>query len=477
MDHLLESRRRVVRHDCGGTCEEHANVGHPVNVPGLRLAGWLCYLVPPFAYGDEPMSGSMLDDLEARHLVAQSSDRDALVAHLQSGSRTLYSGFDPTADSLHIGHLVPLLALRRFQLAGHRPLALVGGATGLIGDPSFKDNERSLNDPEQVASWVEAIRRQVSGLLDTEGPQGALVVNNLDWIQSMDTISFLRDVGKHFSVNAMIQKESVKARIEREGAGISFTEFSYIILQSIDFTELARRYDCSLQIGGSDQWGNITGGMDLVRRMLGRTVHGLTMPLVTKADGSKFGKTESGTVWLDPRKTSPYSFYQFWLNAADADVVKYLGYFSFRSPGDIQALAAAHGDAPHLREAQRVLARDMTVLIHGNDGLAAAERITDALFSGSIDQLEAADLAQLRLDGMAACAIDPAEPGLLAAMVEGGLAPSRGAARKLVEGGGVRVNGNEVGDAGHLLSPGDALHGRYHLIRRGKKAWLLAFHP
>ena len=275
------------------------------------------------------MSHDLLADLRARGLVFQVAGEDALENWLSAESRTLYCGFDPTADSLHIGSLVPLLVLRRFQEAGHRPIALVGGATGLIGDPSFKAAERQLNTPEVVAAWVDRIRQQVSQFIDFDGAAPALVVNNLDWTEGLDVLSFLRDVGKHFSVNNMIGKESVKQRLDREGAGISFTEFSYMILQSLDFAELFRQYGCGLQIGGSDQWGNITGGIDLTRRLHGEQVFGLTLPLVTKADGTKFGKTESGTIWLDGAKTSPYAFYQFWLGTADADVYRFLRYFTF----------------------------------------------------------------------------------------------------------------------------------------------------
>src|SRR5690606_160406 len=271
---------------------------------------------------------NFLQELQDRGLIAQMTGGEAIVEHLNSGSRTLYCGFDPTADSLHIGHLVPLLMLRRFQLAGHRPIALVGGATGLIGDPSFKAQERRLNTADVVAEWTERIRTQVSRFIDFDcGACSAQAVNNLDWMGAMSALGFLRDVGKHFSVNAMIHKESVKQRLEREGEGISFTEFSYLLLQSYDFAELNRRHGCTVQVGGSDQWGNITGGIDLTRRLNGNAVFGMTLPLVTKADGTKFGKTESGAVWLDPERTSPYAFYQFWINAADADVYKFLRYF------------------------------------------------------------------------------------------------------------------------------------------------------
>src|SRR5512144_640002 len=302
------------------------------------------------------MSGSPISELDKRNLIAQLSDRAGLEAHLQSASRTLYCGFDPTADSLHIGNLVPLLMLRRFQLHGHRPIALVGGATGLIGDPSFKGTERTLNAREVVESWVGPIRDQVSRFVDLTGNNAAIVVDNLDWTKNLDVISFLRDIGKHFSVNAMMQKDSVRSRLTQHESGISFTEFSYMLLQSMDFMELCKRYGCTLQVGGSDQWGNITAGMDLVRRTLGRETYALTVPLVTKADGTKFGKTETGTIWLDARRTSPYAFYQFWLNTADADVLRYLGAFTFVDVDEIASLATSVRETPEKREAQRRLA-------------------------------------------------------------------------------------------------------------------------
>ena len=291
------------------------------------------------------MSSALIADLRARGLLFQVAGEEALPGWLDGGMRTLYCGFDPTADSLHIGSLVPLLTLQRFQRAGHRPIALVGGATGLIGDPSFKAQERQLNTPEVVGGWVEKIRDQVSRFIDFDaGPRSALVVNNLDWTQGMDVLTFLRDIGKHFSVNAMVQKESVRQRIEREGAGISYTEFSYMILQALDFAELANRHDCTLQLGGSDQWGNITAGIDLSRRLHGKQVYGLTLPLITKADGTKFGKTESGTIWLDPARTSPYAFYQFWLGTADADVYRFLRYFTFLDVAEIEAIERADAE-------------------------------------------------------------------------------------------------------------------------------------
>lgn len=344
---------------------------------------------------------TLLEDLKARGLVAQMTSEAELEQHLNEGSVTLYCGFDPTADSLHIGSLVPLLALQRFQRFGHKPLALVGGATGLIGDPSFKAQERKLNDDETVAGWVEKLRAQVSAFIDFDcGANRAEVVNNLDWTRGMDILTFLRDVGKHFSVNQMIARESVKQRINREGEGISFTEFTYSILQSYDFQVLNSSHNCTLQIGGSDQWGNITGGTELTRRVNGNRVFGLTLPLITKSDGTKFGKTESGTIWLSANKTSPYAFYQFWLQTADADVYRFLKYFTFLSVEEIDELEKEDAERAGRPEAQAVLAREVTQLVHGEEGLAAAQRITDALFSGDATSLSQNDYEQIAQDGL-----------------------------------------------------------------------------
>ncbi len=426
------------------------------------------------------MAGGVISELEARGLVSQLAGGQDLVEHLASGSRTVYCGFDPTADSLHIGSLVPLLALRRFQLAGHRPIALVGGATGLIGDPSFKAEERKLNTPDVVAGWVERLKLQVSRFIDFDaGALSAEVVNNYDWMAGMSVLDFLRDIGKHFSINAMIQKESVKQRIDREGAGISFTEFSYMILQSLDFAELYKRHDCTVQIGGSDQWGNITGGIDLTRRLHRQQVYGVTLPLVTKADGTKFGKTESGTVWLDASKTSPYAFYQFWLNTADADVYKFLRYFTFLDLVAIEEIEQSDNAAQGRRSAQGILAKEVTALIHGEAGVLAAERISQALFSGDISQLTENDLAQLALDGLPVHEVT-AESGLLAGLlVDAGLAVTPrgevtlGQARKFIQEGAIQVNGTKVSDVTSEVSPKDALYGKYHLLRRGKKQFSL----
>ncbi len=413
------------------------------------------------------------DTLERRGLLAQVSDRDGLAHHLGGASRVVYVGFDPTAASLQVGNLVSLLLLRRFQLQGHRPIALVGGATGLIGDPSWRTEERVLNDAATVEDWVARIRRQVGRFIDLDGNSAGRVVNNLDWTGELNTLAFLRDIGKHFSVTAMLQRDSVRSRVERDGGGISYTEFSYTLLQANDFLELARRYDCSLQIGGSDQWGNIVSGVDLVRRALGRQAFALTHPLVTRSDGTKWGKSAGGAVWLDPERTSPYAFYQFWLNVADADVVAHLKRFTLL---DDEALAAA-GDAvenhPEQRQGQRTLAREVTRLVHGDESLLSAERITAALFHGAVRDLAPGDLAQLAQDGMACTSVAPGT-GLLAALSAAGLAKSNGDARRLVQGRGVRLNGEPVTDSSTLLSTANALHGRYHLLRRGRRNWHLA---
>ncbi len=419
------------------------------------------------------MSNALIDELKARGLLAQVSDEDGLAEHLSEGSRTVYCGFDPTADSLHIGNLVPLLTLRRFQAHGHRPILLLGGATGLIGDPSGRTDERSLNQTDVVATWVENIRRQVEGLVSFEGNNAAIIENNLEWTADMDVISFLRDVGKYFSVNAMIQRDSVRTRLEREDQGISYTEFSYMLLQSMDYAELAERHQCSVQVGGSDQWGNIVSGMDLVRRKLGKEAFALTVPLITKSDGTKFGKTAAGAVWLDAGRTSPYSFYQFWLNTADADVEHFLKIFTFLSVAEIEAVMGEFQESPGQRLAQRTLAEAVTRMLHGDEALESAVRITEALFSGTIDALTEADLVQLTQDGMDTTEVEAQHVGLLSVLADSGLAPSRGQARKLVASGGVRINGSVAEDPEAELDFSDALHGRFYLLRRGKKNWHL----
>jgi tyrosyl-tRNA synthetase len=427
------------------------------------------------------MSKALLDDLRARGLIFQVAGEDALPDWLENGSRTLYCGFDPTADSLHIGSLVPLLMLRRFQLAGHKPLALVGGATGLIGDPSFKAQERQLSAPKVISGWVEKIKKQVSLFIDFEaGDVSAEVVNNLEWIAGIDVLTFLRDVGKHFSVNAMIQKESVKQRIERDDSGISFTEFTYMILQSYDFAELNHRYDCTLQLGGSDQWGNITGGIDLTRRLHGNQVFGLTMPLITKADGTKFGKTESGTIWLDAQRTSPYAFYQFWLSASDADAYKFLKYFTFIDIEDIDAIERSDAARDGRPEAQALLASEVTRLVHGQDGLDAAKRITESLFSGTIDALTEGDLLQLRQDGLPASTIVRVDfPQTLSQLLaDAGMVTSGKQVKDALGRQAVTVNDRTLGleDNGkvpHCFPSSHAMYGRFYLVKLGKKKYHL----
>ncbi|EIF42582.1 tyrosyl-tRNA synthetase [gamma proteobacterium BDW918] len=424
------------------------------------------------------VNAELLTELEARGLVAQMTGENGLSEYLSSEMRTLYCGFDPTADSLHIGHLVPLLALRRFQQAGHKPIALVGGATGLIGDPSFKAQERQLNTPDIVANWAGRLKGQVSRFIDFDsGENAAEVVNNLDWFGQMSALEFLRDIGKHFTINNMIAKESVKQRLNREGSGISFTEFSYSLLQGMDFSELYKRNGCTLQLGGSDQWGNIIAGVDLTRRQHGVAVHGLTMPLVTKSDGTKFGKTESGTVWLDPAKTSPYAFYQFWLGTADADVYKFLRYFTFLSLAEIDAIEQADREAGR-PGAQRVLAEQMTSLIHGDEELAGAQRITEALFSGDLAELSASDLAQLQLDGLPTSMLDRSE--LLDRPLTQLLADiGMGAGKQIKDALGrnaVQVNGVAVGLADNMaaesvFAASSALFDKYYVIKLGKKKY------
>ena len=412
----------------------------------------------------------LLDELTQRGLVAQNSDPVALADHLAT-PRTVYCGFDPTAGSLHIGHLVPLLMLRRFQLAGHTPVALVGGATGLIGDPSFKASERTLNSAETVQGWVASLSAQISALLPaSDGLAAPLLVNNADWMGQMSALDFLRDIGKHFSVNAMLARESVRQRLARPDQGISFTEFSYALLQSQDFAVLNQRLGCTLQIGGNDQWGNITSGMDLTRRLHQTQVYGMTLPLITKADGTKFGKTEGGAVWLDPALTSPYAFYQFWLGTADEDVYRFLRYYSFMPLAEIETLEAEDAKRQGRKLAQQVLADELTELVHGKGALAAAQRISESLFSGEVARLGESDLAQLAQDGMPSSPIK-GETDLVTLLVECGLANSKRIARELLAAGAVSVNGAIRRD--EPLTADDRLFGRYLLLRRGKKQYHL----
>jgi tyrosyl-tRNA synthetase len=412
---------------------------------------------------------NLISDLQARGLIAQLTDGGALEKRLAEKSITLYCGFDPTADSLHIGSLVPILVLKRFQEAGHKPIALVGGATGMIGDPSFKATERKLNTLDIIDSWVGKIRKQVEPFLNFEGSNAAIMANNHDWFGKMDVLTFLRDIGKHFSVNAMIKKEAVQQRINRDDSGISFTEFTYSLLQGYDFVELNKQYGCELQIGGSDQWGNITAGTDLTRRMNQQQVFGLTMPLVTKSDGTKFGKTESGTIWLDAKKTSPYKFYQFWLTTADADVYKFLRYFTFLSNSEINAIEAADIAAAGKPEGQRILAEQVTTLVHGANAVIAAQRISQSLFSEDQNSLTEDDFEQLALDGLPHVEISRDQPGLLDALVAGELATSKSQARGFIESGAVIINGAKISDVAYSLSEADRRYGSYTLLRRGKK--------
>ncbi|MDM5136875.1 tyrosine--tRNA ligase [Aeromonas salmonicida] len=412
----------------------------------------------------------LLDELTERGLVAQNSDPAALASHLAT-PRTVYCGFDPTAGSLHIGHLVPLLMLRRFQLAGHTPVALVGGATGLIGDPSFKATERSLNSSDTVLGWVASLSAQIKALLPAaDGLSAPQLVNNGDWMGQMSALDFLRDIGKHFSVNAMLARESVRQRLARPDQGISFTEFSYTLLQSYDFAVLHQRLGCTLQIGGNDQWGNITSGMDLTRRLHQAQVHGMTLPLITKADGTKFGKTEGGAVWLDPALTSPYAFYQFWLGTADEDVYRFLRYYSFMSLTEIAALEAEDAKRQGRKQAPQVLANELTELVHGKAALAAVQRISELLFRGDVARLGESDLAQLAQDGMPSSTVR-GETDLVSLLVSCGLANSKRIARELLAAGAISLNGTIRQD--EQLSAEDRLFDRYLLLRRGKKQYQL----
>ncbi|WP_454049026.1 tyrosine--tRNA ligase [Cellulomonas sp. Marseille-Q8402] len=413
----------------------------------------------------------LLDELAWRGLVSQTTDLDALRAAFDAGPVTLYCGFDPTAPSLHIGNLVQILTVRRIQDAGHRPVALVGGATGLIGDPKMA-GERTLNSPDVVAGWVERIRRQIAPLLVFEGDNAATLVNNLDWTAPLSAIDFLRDVGKHYRLGTMLAKDTVARRLNSD-QGISFTEFSYQILQGMDYLELFRRRGVTLQTGGSDQWGNLLSGVELVRKVEGAAVHALTTPLITKADGTKFGKTESGTVWLDPDLTSPYAFYQFWLNADDADVVRYLKVFTFRSREEIEALEQAVAEKPAAREAQRALAYDVTALVHGTEATDKVIAASRALFGGG--DLAALDAATL---GAAVAELPTAEvrvgEPLVDVLAATGLVASKGAARRAVAEGGASVNNRKITDDAAVVEAADLLHGRWLVLRRGKRTLAVA---
>lgn len=414
-------------------------------------------------------SSGILDELGWRGLIAQSTDLDALAAEAQRGPMTVYAGFDPTAASLHAGHLVPLLALRRFQRAGHRPIVLAGGATGMIGDPR-EVGERSLQEADTVAEWAERIRGQLERFVDfDDSPTGAIVENNLEWTSELSAIEFLRDIGKHFSVNVMLDRDTVRRRLE--GEGISYTEFSYMLLQANDFVELRRRHGCSLQIGGSDQWGNIIAGVRLVRQKLGAAVHALTVPLVTSADGKKFGKsTGGGSLWLDPQMTSPYAWYQYFVNTADADVIRYLRWFTFLSADELAELEQATAERPQQRAAQRRLAAELTTLVHGEAATEAVQHASRALFGqGELDRLDEATLSSA-LRETAVAELKHGEPdGIVDLLVASGLSESRKAARRTIGEGGVSVNNSRVSSEEWSPRPTDFLHGRWLVLRRGKR--------
>ena len=417
----------------------------------------------------------MIEELRWRGLLADATEHAA--AAFAAGQVTGYIGFDPTASSLHVGSLVPIMGLVHLQRAGHCPIALVGGGTGLIGDPSGKASERSLLDRAKAEENAAGIHRQLAHFLDFESRTApARMANNLDWLDGLRLVDFLRDVGKHFSVNAMMRKESVRRRLADEESGISFTEFSYQLLQAYDFSELNRRYGCTLQMGGSDQWGNITAGIDLVRRMGGPRCHGVVFPLVESSSGVKFGKTEEGTIWLDPERTSPYRFYQFWLNAEDGDVVPYLKRFTLLDRGAIDELAHAVAERPHQREAQRRLAAEMTGTVHGADGLDRAERASRVLFGGSLEGLGADDIEEIFADVPSTVVARSAlEDGveLAVVMADAGMTASRSEARRLIRGGGVYLNGERVADMGVAVGQSDPIEERFILVRIGKKRHLV----
>jgi tyrosyl-tRNA synthetase len=413
------------------------------------------------------MTAQILDDLRWRGLLALSTDEAALDAAMSAGPITFYCGFDPSAPSLHFGNLVQLVTMRRLQEAGHHAICVVGGSTGLIGDPSGKSAERVLNDLDVVAAWVERIRSQVTRLLPMQGDNPARVVNNLDWTRDVSAISFLRDIGKHFSVARMLAKEAVSARMSDEG--ISYTEFSYQILQALDYLELYRRYGTTLQTGGSDQWGNLTAGVDLIRRAEGASVHALATPLITRADGTKYGKTEAGALWLDPTMTSPYAFYQYFLNQADADVGALLRTFSFRSRDEIEALDQATAEHPEAREAQQVLASELTTLLHGADEAQGAVAASQAIFG----QGELRTLDGSTLEGVASAlpriVLDGDLPSATDLLVGTGLARSRSDARRMIGEGGAYLNNARISDPELVPGQDALLHGRWLILRRGKR--------
>lgn len=414
----------------------------------------------------------LLEDLQWRGIVYQQTDEEGIKNSLNDQKISLYCGVDPTADSMHIGHLLPFLTLRRFQNEGHRPIVLVGGATGLIGDPSGKSEERKLQTLEMVQHNVSSIKKQLENIFDFESENGAIMVNNYDWAGSMDIVTFLRDFGKHVGVNYMLAKDTISSRLE---TGISFTEFTYTILQAMDFYHLYKNHDCKMQIGGSDQWGNITTGLELIRKMMpeGAKAFGLTIPLVTKADGTKFGKTESGAIWLDPEKTTPYEFYQFWINTADADVIKYLKFFTFLTREAIEELEEAVAAEPHLRKAQKALAEEMTRLIHGEESLQQAIKISAALFSGDVKSLSAAEIKQGFKDVPSYEHNGKAEINIIDLLIDAKIAPSKRQAREDVTNGAVSINGERITDTAYTLSEADRIEGQFTIVRRGKKKYFM----
>ena len=416
----------------------------------------------------------IIEELEWRDLISDCTDREGLQERLAKGPITLYCGFDPTADSLHVGSLVPLLALRRFQLCGHHPIAVAGGATGSIGDPSGKTAERQLLTHELLKANIEGVKVQLGSFMEFEGVENAAqLVDNADWTAPLSFLDVLRDIGKHFKVNAMVSKESVRARMEDRDVGISYTEFSYMILQALDFHHLCETQDCELQIGGSDQWGNITAGIDLIHRKQNRQAYGLTLPLITNADGTKFGKTESGAVWLDVNRTSIYQFYQFWVRVDDRDVVRYLKYFTFLSRDEVEELASQHEAEPHARIAHKALAREVTALVHGEEAVTEAIRASEILFGGELEGITEATFREVAGE-VPTCELSTDRFGgeglwLPELLHEAGLAQSRGQARKDLKGGGVYVNGKRIDDEQHKLTASDLMFGKYVLLRRGKR--------
>ena len=416
----------------------------------------------------------IIEELEWRDLISDCTDLEGLQERLAKGPITLYCGFDPTADSLHVGSLVPLLALRRFQLCGHHPIAVAGGATGSIGDPSGKTAERQLLTHELLKANIEGVKVQLGSFMEFEGVENAAqLIDNADWTAPLSFLDVLRDIGKHFKVNAMVSKESVRARMEDRDVGISYTEFSYMILQALDFHHLCETQDCELQIGGSDQWGNITAGIDLIHRKQNRQAYGLTLPLITNADGTKFGKTESGAVWLDVNRTSIYQFYQFWVRIDDRDVVRYLKYFTFLSRDEVEELASQHEAEPHARIAHKALAREVTTLVHGEEAVTEAIRASEILFGGELEGITEATFREVAGE-VPTCELSTDRFGgeglwLPELLHEAGLAQSRGQARKDVKGGGVYVNGNRIDDEQHKLTTSDLMFEKYVLLRRGKR--------